>query len=137
MIACWIENIGNEQIGPLISYSSRLIGMKDNGTPIIKTRVMMQLRDKVLYSEPPYDFAEEIHIENCIFVRFQDKAENLPYAYSKINLLAYENNIKLKGDSYTIFISGKDTENIIADVFMPVDKESRADRNYLYEQRAE
>ena len=120
LIACWINNAGNEPVGPLISYSSKMTGLEDNGEPIVKTKVMMQLRDKLVSSEQPYDFTEEIVVEDCIFVRFQDKAENLPYAYSKISLLAYEKDIRLNGDSYTVFISGKDAGNIVADIFMPV-----------------
>jgi hypothetical protein len=42
---------------------------------------------------------------------------NLQFAYQKLNLVAFEENIKLKGDSYTIFVDRKDGI-ITADVFM-------------------
>ena len=52
-----------------------------------------------------------------MFARFTEKEENLQYAYSKLGLFAFENDIKLKGDSYTVFVD-KNEEGIVADVFM-------------------
>jgi len=43
----------------------------------------------------------------------------MKFAYDKINLYAFENDIKLKGDSYTVFVdSQEENDTIIADVFM-------------------
>ena len=43
----------------------------------------------------------------------------MQFAYDKINLEASENDIKLKGDSYTVFVDQDEEEGtIIADVFM-------------------
>lgn len=64
----------------------------------------------------------QIKVSNCLFARFMEKEENLQFAYSKLQLHAFENNIKLKGDSYTVFVDKKDNK-MVADVFMEVSKE--------------
>ena len=42
------------------------------------------------------------------------------FAYDKINLEAFENDIELTGESYTVFVDQNEEEGtIVADVFMP------------------
>ena len=41
----------------------------------------------------------------------------MQFAYQKLGVYAFENDIQLKGDSYTVFVK-KEEENIVADVFM-------------------
>ena len=48
---------------------------------------------------------------------FNEKEENLQFAYQKLGVYAFENDIKLKGDSYTIFVK-QDENEFVADVFM-------------------
>jgi hypothetical protein len=52
-----------------------------------------------------------------MYVSYQGEESKLKFAYDKINLKAFEEDIPLKGDSYTIFIDQQD-DQIIADVFM-------------------
>jgi hypothetical protein len=44
-------------------------------------------------------------------------AESLRFAYDKINLYAFENDIKLNGENYTIFVEQNEEDMIVADVF--------------------
>jgi len=60
-----------------------------------------------------------------LFSRYTEKEENLQFAYSKLQLHAFENEIKLKGDSYTVFVENKDGK-MVADVFMEIQKEESA-----------
>jgi len=46
----------------------------------------------------------------------------LQFTYSKLQLHAFENDIKLKGNSYTVFVENKEGI-MVADVFMEVQKE--------------
>ncbi|WP_243154566.1 hypothetical protein [Clostridium sporogenes] len=57
-----------------------------------------------------------------MFARFNEKEKNLQFVYSKLQLYAFENNIKLLGSSYTVFVDKKENE-IIADVFMKTEIE--------------
>ena len=52
-----------------------------------------------------------------MYVRYTGPESMLKFAYDKIHLTAFEEDIKLKGDSYTIFVNQID-DNIVADIFM-------------------
>ncbi len=60
-----------------------------------------------------------------MFARYTEKEENLQFAYSKLQLHAFENEIKLKGDRYTVFDESKDGK-MVADVFMEIQKKKSA-----------
>jgi len=79
------------------------------------------LKSPIHNVETSYELKNQIRITNCLFARFNEKEENLQYVYSKLQLYAFENDIKLKGDSYTVFVENKDGK-MIADVFMEIDK---------------
>lgn len=51
-------------------------------------------------------------IENCLYTRFEGVRRYLQLAHYKIQVFAYENNINLKGDNYTIFIKNKNSDVI-------------------------
>ena len=54
-----------------------------------------------------------------MYCRYTGPEEKLKFAYDKIQLTAFEENIPLKGDSYTIFVDkNEEDETIVADVFM-------------------
>ena len=78
---------------------------------------MIQLKNPIHHIEKPYELKNQIRVTNCLFARFTEKEENLQFAYSKLSLFAFENNMKLKGDSYTVF-TGESEEGIVADIFM-------------------
>lgn len=59
-----------------------------------------------------------IKVPGCMYLRFEGREEDLHIAYKKIEVDAYENDIDLKGNSYTIFVDAADDGNIVADIFM-------------------
>lgn len=115
MMESYIKSKGNSIVGPMISYSS--VEGDGNGQAKIIIRLMIQLKNPIHNVEKPYELKNQIRVTNCLFARFTEKEENLHYAYSKLGLFAFENDIKLKGDSYTVFVDKKEAE-IVADVFM-------------------
>ncbi len=76
---------------------------------------MVQLKNPIHNIKKPYELKFQIRITNCLFARFTEKEENLQFAYQKLGLYAFENDIKLKGDSFTVLVK-KEEENIVADV---------------------
>ncbi len=76
---------------------------------------MVQLKNPIHNIKKPYELKSQIRITNCLFARFTEKEENLQFAYQKLGVYAFENDIKLKGDSYTVFVKLEE-ENIVADV---------------------
>ena len=119
MMDSYIKTKGNSTVGPMINYSSA--EGDENGQVKIVIKLMIQLKNPIHNIDKPYEFKSQIRITNCLFGRFSEKEENLQFAYSKLQVHAFENDIKLKGDSYTVFVN-KNEEKLVADVFMELDK---------------
>ena len=115
MMDSYIKSKGNSTIGPIINYSN--LEVDENGQPKISIKIMVQLKNPIYNVEAPYEIKKELRISNCLFARFNEKEENIQFAYQKLGVYAFENDIKLKGDSYTVFVK-KEEENITADIFM-------------------
>lgn len=101
--------------GPLISHNTM-----QEGNNFIS--FMMQA-NKAVKAENPYYFMEEIIINNCLFTRFKGKEHDVDFAFQKMNIYAYENDILLKTESYSVYLNEKQERNeVIVDIFMPVKK---------------
>ena len=122
MMKNYVKIKGFKIIGPLIQYSSGIKGIDSNNNPIIENKIILQLHQSGIKIEEPYVTSDTLRVENCLFCRFNDIQDNLQYAISKITLFAYENDIKLSGESYIVLIENKDNI-LLADVFMPIKKE--------------
>jgi hypothetical protein len=121
MMESFIKSKGNSTIGPMINYTS--VEMSESGQGNLVMKLMVQLKNPMYKTEEPYEIKNQIRIANCLYARFMEKEENLQFAYSKLQLHAFENDIKLKGDSYTVFVDNKNGQ-MVADVFMEMDKEA-------------
>jgi hypothetical protein len=119
MLQSWLKAKGYETLGPLIMYSSGIIGVDAENKPIIDSSVMVQLKQNSIRLEVPYRFEKEIRIENCLLARFNGNAEKLQFATNKLTLFAYENDIELNGETYIVLIE-QNEHSLLADVFMPV-----------------
>lgn len=119
MMQSFIMSKNKMSTGPLVRYST--IKINESGEAGIITKYMIQIVD-VIDAELPYEFKSMIKQENCLFSRFHEKEENLQFAYQKMGVYAFEKDIKLRGDSYTVFVDRKEDGYIVADIFMPVKK---------------
>lgn len=115
MMDSYIKSKGNSTIGPMINYST--VEVDESGQPKVIIKLMVQLKNPIYNVEKPYELNTQLRITNCLFARFTEKEENLQFAYQKLGVHAFENNIKLSGDTYTVFVK-QEEENIVADVFM-------------------
>ena len=102
-------------IGPLIQYSDARID--ENGELDVVLKFIRQSSGFINHVEEPYKCEPVVRVKNCMYVRYTGPETMLKFAYDKINLTAFEEDIKLKGDSYTVFVNQVD-DDIIADVFM-------------------
>jgi len=118
MMDSYIKSKGNTAVGPMINYTTTEV---ENDQMKLVLKLMVQLKNPIVNMEKPYEFKSQIRVQNCLFARFNEKEENLQFAYSKLQLYAFENDIKLKGDSYTVFVDQKE-DNLMADVFMEIQK---------------
>lgn len=115
MMNSYIKSKGTTTLGPIINYSS--VEIDESGQANIIIKLIVQLKTFINKVDLPYEIKPQIRIANCLFARFNEKEENIEFAYKKLELYAFENDIKLKGDSYTVFIKQGEDE-FVADVFM-------------------
>ena len=115
MMDSYIKSKGNASVGPIINYTK--VEVNENGEPKVNIKIMVQLKSPIHSIESPYEQKNQLRIANCLFARFTEKEENLKFAYDKMHVYSFENDIKLKGDSYTVLVK-QEEENIVADVFM-------------------
>lgn len=113
----YMKTKGVSQIGPLIQYTRAYISDIDELN--IEIELMVQCSKNIHSVEEPYYMESSLRVPNCMYCRYIGPEDKLHFAYQKIQIEAFENDIPLKGDSYTIFVD-EDEENeiIIADVFM-------------------
>ena len=113
----YIKTKGVLQVGPLIQYAHTFINQ--SGEIDMDLRFMLQCNNYIHQTEHPYYMESVLRIPNCMYCRYIGPEEKLSFAYQKIQLEAFENDIPLKGDSYTIFVDrDEENETITADVFM-------------------
>lgn len=113
----YIKTKGAVQIGPLIQHISP--EMSEQGDIDVHITFLLQCNHDIHNVEQPYTMKNILRIPNCLYCRYTGPESTLKFAYDKINLYAFENDIKLKGDSYTVFVDNdEENDTIIADVFM-------------------
>lgn len=113
----FIRSKGAVQVGPLIQYINSYVN--ENGEIKMDICLMLQCNTYIHSIEEPYKMESVIRVPNCMYCRYIGSEDKLSFAYQKIQIEAFENDIPLKGDSYTVFVSRDDENDIItADVFM-------------------
>ena len=118
----YIKVKGVIQIGPLIQYAKTFVNEDEELD--IEINLFLQCNNYIHSVEEPYSMESIIRIPNCMYCRYIGPEEKLKFAYDKINLEAFENDIELTGESYTVFVDQDEEEGtIVADVFMPKSEE--------------
>lgn len=114
----YIKIKGAVQVGPLIQHTRTFL---DEEGELNMDIVMMLQCNHFLHSvESPYFMESVLRIPNCLYCRYTGPEDKLKFAYDKIYLEAFENDISLKQDNYTIFVDQNEEEgSIIADLFVP------------------
>ncbi|MDR3021968.1 MAG: biotin/lipoyl-binding protein, partial [Clostridiales bacterium] len=133
----WIKAKGYQTKGPVVLYSSGIKGNRNDGNPIVDSKILIQLKNENIRIEYPYQFKQQIRIENCLFVKFSDKVENAQFATMKMRVYAYENDLDLTGETYSVLIEEKD-KSMSADLFMQSNQRNvKMNREYTYEELKE
>ena len=111
-----IRSKGTQTVGPLIQY----MGTKgrDDEEMDITVSFMVQANQFIHNVDPPFKMASLINVKDCMYVRFVGLEDDLQIAYQKLQVEAYENDIALKGSSYTVFVDADGEGDIVADIFM-------------------
>ena len=112
----YLKNHGAQPIGPVIQYTKPEVDAQ--GQLQVSFKLLRQANTFLHHVEPPYTMEALLRIPNCMYVRFAGKESDMHFAYEKIGVTAYEEGIKLKGDSYTVLV-GQQDDILTADIFMP------------------
>lgn len=117
-----LQNVLSVQVD-LESESDELfdIEIKDDGAVDIKMQFMLQTDNFIHNVEQPYKMDSILRVKNCLYARYIGPEDKLKFAYDKLGVYAFENDIELEGCNYTIYVDrNEEDETMVADVFMPV-----------------
>ncbi len=115
----FIRAKGAMQVGPLIQYSKSYTN--DDGQLDVEITMMLQCNNYIHNVESPYSMEAVIRVPNAMYCRYNGPETKLKYAYDKIQLEAFENDVELDDCNYTIYVAKDELEEtIMADVFMPI-----------------
>jgi len=104
-----------ETFGPLIIKTH----IKGTDKPKLVISVIIQVKDNNPSLLSPYKFENELIIGPCLFSRFVGEEQYANIAQSKMQVYAYENNIILGTESYSVYKEKSDINSVI-DTFVPI-----------------
>ncbi len=114
----YIKVKGAVQIGPLIQQTRTFVNEEEE--LYMEIILMLQCNHFINSVEKPYSMESVLRVTDCMYCRYMGPEEQLKIAYDKINVEAFENDIELEGESYTVFVDENEEEGtIVADVFVP------------------
>ena len=111
----YIKSKGLQPLGPPIQYhNTKEVAENDLNVTI---KLMQQTTGFISNPEKPYKQMAMVRVSNCLYTRYQGTIERLNFAYQKLLLTAYEEDIHLKGDSYLVVLDEVDGQ-VTVDLFM-------------------
>lgn len=100
-------------IGPLVQHIQVTLGPK----PEAQIYLMRQANQLITKIDPQYHMDAVLRVKDCLYAHYTGPMAKSELATHKLNILAFENDIKLKNSSYTIFVN-QDDDDAVVDVFM-------------------
>ncbi len=100
-------------IGPLVQHIEVTLGPK----PEAQIYLMRQANQLITKIDPQYHMDAVLRVKDCLYAHYTGPMAKSELATHKLNILAFENDIKLKNSSYTIFVN-QDDDDAVVDVFM-------------------
>lgn len=114
----YIKTKGAMQVGPLIQYSRMCLN--ENQEIDMEIYLMLQCNNFLHSVEQPYAMESVIRLPDALYCRYTGPEQSLKFAYDKINVEAFEKDIKTGDFNYTIFVDHDPVEDrMIADIFVP------------------
>ena len=109
----FIKSHNAQPIGPLVQALK--IGPAPEHAP--ELYLMQQATQLITQTEPGYEVDAVLRVKNCLYAHYTGPMAYSQLASSKLQILAFEKDLKLTGDNYTIFVS-QDDDDAVVDVFM-------------------
>ena len=114
----YIKSKGAVAKGSVIKHKK--ITESDNGIQNAEVTIMIQCDNYIQNTELPYHMEKEICIKNTMYCSYIGPQDNFKLAYDKINIVAFEENVQLYDESYTIFVdSDESDDSVFVKVYVP------------------
>ena len=107
----FIKSNGAQPIGPIVQ------AITFSPEHEMKFTLMQQATQLITQVDPAYHMDAVLRVKNCLYAHYTGPMSQSQLAASKLQIHAFENDQKLTGDTYTIFVSQDDDEAVV-DVFM-------------------
>ena len=109
----FMKSNGAQPIGPLVQAI-----MEGTGPDHMPVMYMMQQATQMIPKmEPGYHMDAVLRVKNCLYAHYTGPLSQSQLASSKLQVHAFENDIKMTGSSYTIYVN-QDDDDAVVDVFM-------------------
>ena len=109
----FMKSNGAQPIGPLVQAITE--GTGPDHMPVMS--MMQQATQMIPKMEPGYHMDAVLRVKNCLYAHYTGPLGQSQLASSKLQILAFENDIKMTGNSYTIYVN-QDDDDAVVDVFM-------------------
>ena len=107
----FMKSNGAQPIGPLVQAISFT---PDHQMKLI---LMQQATQFIPQMEQGYHMDAVLRVKNCLYAHYTGPMSHNQLATAKLQIMAFENDIKLTGDNYTIYVN-QDDDDAVIDVFM-------------------
>ena len=112
----YIKSKEENQIGQYIQFTK--VSSNESGFPDVEISLMIQCKNFIQNVEEPYYMDSSINIQDCLYSRYTGPEDKIKFAYEKMDITAFEEDIELSGETYTFFLDKKENDDIIADIFI-------------------
>ena len=109
----FIKSNGAQPLGPLV----QCIKLPAGPNPQPEVYMMQQATQMIPNMEPGYHMDAVLRVKNCLYAHYTGPMSHNQLATAKLQIMAFENDIKLTGDNYTIYVN-QDDDDAVIDVFM-------------------
>ena len=109
----FMKSNGAQPIGPLVQAVKAGTGPEH----IPEIHMMQQATQMIPNMEPGYHMDAVLRVKNCLYAHYTGPLSCSQLATAKLQIMAFENDIKTTGDCYTIYVNQDEDDGVI-DVFM-------------------
>ena len=109
----FVRRHGAQPIGPLVQPILVTKGPK----PEAQMYLLRQANKMITRLDPQYHMDAVLRVKNCLYAHYVGPMARNELATQKLNIYAFEHDIKLSGSAYSIFVTQDDDEGVV-DVFM-------------------
>ena len=103
--------------GPRILWCKTVV---EDNLLVIQKFAVLNCNKTPSFDHPDIRFEEKLRIGPCIYSKIKCMPNQTPVVYNKISVFAFENDIKLKDETISVYLKESDTE-IEMDAFVPID----------------